>query len=149
MGNPFSKRLTLFFLATWLILLSGPAIAKDGPLSCTEAAALVQQFLPQGVTLANAGDAQLDEAIFNAVTAQPADVVEIVTCSCETRPAKATVITAAAIRALPDKEKEIIAAARRALRGKGENVERDFSLIYGEWSPLTDRQERPSSPVKP
>ena len=171
MGNHLSKVCTLFFPAAFLIFLSGSVNAQEDSVICTDIDLIVEQVLPQGVSLEDATDAQIDSAIYQALGMRPGAGERIVSCACARRPDKASVIVFAAVRAQPDKKDELVAAAKkvapveqaRGIERAGQAafdlvsqrtasegaVSRGYSSTYREWSPIPSKEDSPDSPFAP
>jgi hypothetical protein len=162
---------TVLMLAAAVAVWAGPAVAQEAEMTEEEVDELILQFLPEGVTLEEATDEQLDAAVFQAVSLNPGAAGLVVARAVQVRGDKAGLIVFAAVRALPEKRDEITAAAREtappemldeieaasqasfvyASRAAGAETtaESGFTYTYVEWTPISTRQDAPASPVAP
>ena len=137
MSNFINRLLVVSFLAAALIVLCGPASAQQEQVTDADIDALIQKFLPEGVTLADATfTMHIEAAISQAVKAKPEWADQIVARAIEIRPDKAEAIQDAAGRGLK------VVDARKAI---GQEVAEKFK--EGEGPPARD--DNPASPVIP
>jgi acyl-CoA reductase-like NAD-dependent aldehyde dehydrogenase len=137
MSNFINRLLIISFLTAALIFLCGPASAQQEQVTDADIDALIQQFLPEGVTLADATfTMHIEAAISQAVKAKPEWADQIVARAIEIRPDMAEAIQDAAGRGLK------VAAARKAM---GQEIAEKFK--GGEGPPARD--DNPASPVIP
>ncbi|WP_291321971.1 hypothetical protein [Desulfonatronospira sp.] len=135
MRKIFTTTMSLIFAAGLIICLSTTAAAQEQEMSDAEIDALIQQFLPEGVTLENAFTHQIEEAIHLAVAANPELADQIVARAVQVRPDEAETIRTASSSALK------IVLAR-------EIVQHDFSEKFREaFTPGID--DDPASPTIP
>jgi hypothetical protein len=132
-----NRLLIVTFLAAALIVVCGPASAQQEQVTDADIDALIQKFLPEGVTLADATfTLHIEAAITQAVEAKPEWADQIVARALEVRPDKAEAIQAAAGKGLK------VAAAKKAM---GQEVAEKFK--EGDGPPARD--DNPASPVIP
>lgn len=132
-----NRLLIVSFLAAALIVVCGPASAQQEEVTDADIDALIQQFLPEGVTLADATfTMHIESAISQAVKARPEWADQIVARAIEVRPDKAEAIHAAVGRGLK------VAAARKAI---GQEIAEKFKESVGPPA----RDDNPASPVIP
>ncbi len=102
--------LTLVILC--LVMIAGPASSQEADVIDTDA--IIQQFLPDGVSIENATDDQLLAAVSQACEANPQVAAQIVTRAIQSRPVLAPAIASAAATAAPDQAVAITTAAVQA-----------------------------------
>jgi len=137
MSNFINRLLVVSFLAAALIVLCGPASAQQEQVTDADIDALIQKFLPEGVTLADATfTMHIEAAISQAVEARPEWADQIVARAIEIRPDKAEAIQAAAGRGLK------VVAARKV-------VDQEVAEKFKEGEGPPARDDNPASPVIP
>lgn len=107
MRKIFERALIVGLLAAVLTLQGGPVMAQDTYMADAEVDAIIQEFLPAGVSLGDATEDEIEQAIFDAVSSQPVAVLSIVRRAVQLRPEQAPVIAAGAVRVLPDQAASI------------------------------------------
>jgi hypothetical protein len=114
-GNMFKfiiKGSILTLVILCLVIIAGPASAQE--TDDIDPGALIQQFLPDGVSIENATDDQLLAAVSQACEANPQVAAQIVTRAIQSRPDLAPAIASAAATAAPDQAVAITIAAVQA-----------------------------------
>ncbi len=103
--------LTLVILC--MVIIAGPASAQEA--DDIDPGVLIQQFLPDGVSIETATDDQLLAAVSQACEANPQVAAQIVTRAIQSRPDLAPAIASAAATAAPDQAVAITTAAVQAV----------------------------------
>jgi len=121
--HTFSARaLTACFFFALIFLLSAPVMAQDQDLGDPDADALIQEFLPEGVTLDTATDEQFIAAVSAAVSAYPDHASAITGAAILSKPALAASITSAAVSAAPEQSEAIVNAALQSAPDQAESI---------------------------
>jgi hypothetical protein len=105
------KALAVFFFLALFILISVPVMAQDQEMDDPEITSLIQEFLPEGVTLDTASDEQILTAVSAAISAYPDQAASIVSLVIQSRPEMAVAVVTAAIQAAPEEQIEAITNA--------------------------------------
>lgn len=116
-----SRFLFMALMVALLSMFSGSAMAQEEAVEM-DAETLIQQFLPEGVTIADATDEQLSSAVSQAVSANPQAAGQIVATVARINPAQVVNATAAATSAAPDQAAAITQAAVTAAPDQAENI---------------------------
>lgn len=92
MRKIFERALIVGLLAAVLTLQGGPVMAQDTYMADAEVDAIIQEFLPAGVSLGDATEDEIEQAIFDAVSSQPVAVLSIVRRAVQLRPEQAQLL---------------------------------------------------------
>lgn len=119
-----AKVLAVFFTLSLLIFLSAPTMAQDQNQEIVDPDVnpLIQEFLPEGVTLDTATDEQFIAAVSAAVSAYPDQASSITGFAVQSKPALAASITSAAIQAAPEQAEAIVNAALQSAPDQAESI---------------------------
>lgn len=116
-----------------------------------DGAALIQQFLPEGVTPETAAKDQLIEAVKQALAAQPESVADIVEFAVAAQPDAAESIVLAASNMMPEQVLIICRSAMTVVPDMKSKVCQDAIAAAERFEtiPATKPQREEPSPVKP
>jgi hypothetical protein len=118
MRKPLVRALAMFLMAAVLMLYGAPVFAGDDQMTDAEVDFLVQQHLPEGVTLEQATPQQIGEIISKSVASRPDAAVQIAARTAVRAPNHAAVIAASAATVVPHQASDIAHAVSRAVPGQ-------------------------------
>ena len=109
------NRLSILILVFASVMAFSPAAGQETDPGDGGIDALIQEFLPEGRTMGNASVSQIENAISQAVSAEPENAVEITRRGVHRRPDQAVNIARAAAGAAPPEASVDIAIAAALL----------------------------------
>jgi len=127
------KCITVFIMASMLMLYGVPALAEDRDvLDAGEIDELIQQYLPEGVALEDATEQHIREAIANAVRSRPDAAPQIAARAAERVPDHAPAIASAAATALPGQASNITIAVVETVPTQADAIQNAVDLAFQE-----------------
>lgn len=132
----FVTAMSVFVAAALIMCLSTWAGAQDQELSDEDIDLLIEEFLPDGVTMDNADQDEFTLAVYRAVSDNPHLADHIAAQAVQARPEFGEAIVESAVRAAPDQSEAIASAAAEAdpdqARGLTLAAERTASQVQAQ-----------------